>query len=29
MLVPFALPADTIGVGTYHSVFTPGSCATS
>jgi phosphatidyl-myo-inositol alpha-mannosyltransferase len=24
MLVPFALPADTIGVGTYHSVFTPG-----
>jgi phosphatidylinositol alpha-mannosyltransferase len=24
MLAPFALPAGTIGVGTYHSVFTPG-----
>ena len=24
MLAPFALPSDTIGVGTYHSVFTPG-----
>jgi phosphatidylinositol alpha-mannosyltransferase len=24
MLAPFALPTGTIGVGTYHSVFTPG-----
>ena len=24
MLAPFVLPAGTIGVGTYHSVFTPG-----
>ena len=24
MLAPFALPQGTIGVGTYHSVFTPG-----
>jgi phosphatidyl-myo-inositol alpha-mannosyltransferase len=24
MLVPFVLPSSTIGVGTYHSVFTPG-----
>jgi phosphatidylinositol alpha-mannosyltransferase len=24
MLAPFALPGETIGVGTYHSVFTPG-----
>ena len=24
MLAPFVLPASTVGVGTYHSVFTPG-----